>query len=78
MVPLRFIVEAMGGKIYWNEQNGQVTINSLNGKEKFLVEPSSIVVKKNRTMVHIRYLAENLGCSVKWLPELNTVLIKES
>lgn len=79
-VPIRFIVQSLGiDRIEWNgeeqsvlivdgEKTIQLTINEteayVNG-ELYLLESPPIIANK-RTMVPIRFIAENLDCDVKW------------
>lgn len=91
MVPLRFIVENLGGEIYWYEEELKITIlfpkktivmwinNTLsyvNGEKYFLESPPIII--DGRTLVPVRFIAEALGSFVFWNPiDQGVVIIYE-
>lgn len=79
MVPIRAVIEAMGGTLTWTakEQRLEITLKSkqlqlwvnrttanLDGKQLTLDVPPTII--NNRTMVPLRFVSENLGCKVEW------------
>ena len=79
MVPIRFISETLGYKVTWDNDKREVGISGkdteitlkidstkakVNGKELKLDAPASI--KKDRTFVPLRFVAENLKAEVKW------------
>ena len=79
LVPIRFISEALGYKVDWNEKDRQVTISKEGiemvltiGKKEVLingVSKSNDVapeITKDRTFVPIRFIAENFGIKVDW------------
>lgn len=88
LVPVRSIIEAMGGTVEWEAEHSKVklklkedeislTINSLsaffNGVESYLdVAP---VIINERTMLPIRYIAESFKFDVEWDGQTNTVTI---
>ncbi len=81
MVPLRFIGEALGAKLKWDEKTGTVIIKQ-GMKELKLVPnqpmpdygiPATII--KGRTLVPVRYIAESFGAHVIWIPHRGTVYI---
>ncbi len=88
VVPIRAIVEAMGGTIAWDGTARKVTINArgnsvemwldkkeiaVNGvKQAIDVAPESI---NGRTMVPIRFATENLDCKVSWINSTRQVII---
>jgi hypothetical protein len=88
MVPIRAIVEGMGGNVGWQDSNQEITLDygqrnvrmwlnrsdiSANGSSGTMdVVPVSI---NSRTMVPIRFAAENLGCDVDWLSSTRQVVI---
>jgi len=51
---------------------------TLNGKE-VQIDPNNPkitpIIKNGRTMVPVRFLAESLGCEVKWVAESKTILV---
>ncbi|MDP4092787.1 MAG: stalk domain-containing protein [Bacillota bacterium] len=79
LVPLRAIVENMGGKIGWDSGDRRIDITLgtntvtlwldntkaiVNGKQVKLDVPAKSV--SGRTMVPVRFVAENLGAKVGW------------
>lgn len=87
-VPLRFIVENMGGDIEWNGQLKQITIKS-KGKtivmkigEKSIIEDGlkkeidvAPEIVNGRTIVPIRFVAESMELNVEWFDDEELVLI---
>ncbi|NPV92661.1 MAG: copper amine oxidase N-terminal domain-containing protein [Firmicutes bacterium] len=88
MVPLRFLVEAMGGTVNWDAVERMITLNVknteillwldstrtlVNGQEKFTDVPPQII--NERTMVPLRFILENLNCQVNWESSTKTVTI---
>lgn len=88
LVPLRFIVEAIGGDVQWDGDSRVVTVNS-NGKniilpinsKKITVDGREIaidqaaIIKGDRTYVPIRFIAENLGMNVNYINESREIEI---
>ncbi len=87
MVPLRFISEALGAEVLWEEgwdgciiKKGDDEIKftfgsaefEVNGKKMTYDAPIEMVA--NRTMVPIRFFSEQLGCDVYW-EEINRAVI---
>ncbi len=80
-VPLRFVSEALGGEVDWNNENQTAIVkrNSKNitmkigsdrpivdGEIKTIDSPSQLV--NGRTMVPLRFVSEALGARVSWEP----------
>lgn len=85
LLPIRYVVEALGGKVEFEPHAKKITItlrdikiemwvNSaiayVNGK-KVQIDPENpnvkpIIVPPGRTLVPLRFVAENLGCKVDW------------
>lgn len=88
LVPYRALLESMGAEVSWEQEAGmatailggqrvQVTINSntafVNGAKKAMDVPPRII--NNRTMIPLRFVLENLSCTVDWVNESRTVVI---
>lgn len=88
LIPVRAVVEAMGGTVDWEEDTQNVTlslgqhvitltINShtayLNDEERALDAAPTII--NERTMLPIRFIAEGFGCTVGWNNITQTVTI---
>ena len=91
MVPIRFISETLGYKVTWDNDKREVGVKGkdteillkvdsknalVNGKEVKLDAPASI--KKDRTFVPLRFVAENLKAEVKWDKENFKVIINDN
>lgn len=89
LVPIRFVSEAMGANVDWEndtrtvvirkgEENIRYTIGQpiayLNGE--MLTFDSFGIIKDCRTLVPLRFIAEMLYCDVEWIEETKTVVIK--
>ena len=92
-LPIKYIVEPLGGQIAWDSTEKKVTIvfkdilielwigkniakvNSINK----LIDPDNPkvipLIINGRTMLPVRFVAENLGCKVDWDPTTKTITI---
>ncbi len=88
MLPARFVAENLGASVYWygdeekvvvknNEVEIILYINSsaafVNGEKIKLDSPA--FAENGRTYTPVRFIAENLGATVDWLPDTQQVLI---
>jgi flavodoxin len=79
LLPVRAVVEEMGGNVSWNSESKQATLNNdentiiltidsqtavLNNEEKLL--DTSPVIIDGRTFLPIRFIAESFGYNVEW------------
>jgi PKD repeat protein len=94
LLPIRYVAEALGAEVSWNESEQKVTITfkdivielwisknnaKVNGVYKF-IDPENpkvtpIIIPPGRTMLPIRFIAENLGCKVDWNANLREVKV---
>lgn len=88
LVPIRFIIEAIGGEVNWNNDLRIVTIN-YNGNiielpidskiikinESNLEIDQASIINGDRTYVPIRFVAENLGMNVNYIDETREIEI---
>lgn len=89
LLPIRALIEAMGGQINWNGTEGKVSIELksnkielwinkkeaiVNGQQKELDVSAQII--NARTMTPLRFVTENLGCNTSWDGETQTIIIK--
>ncbi len=88
MVPIRAVVEAMGGTVSWDGGTKKITLKArgntvemwlgktdikINGVAKKMdVAPVS---KNDRTFVPVRFAAENLNCKVDWINSTKEAVI---
>lgn len=79
VIPIRAIVEELGGTVGWDGNESKVTIEMdgnklelwinkkyahINGEQKEMDVPPMII--NSRTMLPVRFVTENLGCAVDW------------
>lgn len=91
LLPVRAVVEEIGGTVGWNEELQEVTlaykekeikltIDSLtaylNNEEQTLDAAPTVI--NDRTMLPIRFIAESFGYDVTWNESTQTVTIKNS
>ena len=88
MVPIRAIVEAMGGTVEWDNSTQQITLKAngntvnmwvgkksitVNGEERQIdVAP---LIENERTYVPVRFSAENLNAKVDWINSTKEAVI---
>lgn len=89
LVPARYIFEALRAEVQWDEATKKVTIKG-NGKEVTLKINDAIayvnneavqldavpVVVNGRTLIPLRFVAENFNAEVNWDQDTQTVSIK--
>lgn len=88
MVPIRAVVEAMGGTVGWDGNTQKITLTArgntvemwLNKKEIIINGKSTVmdvapVSKNGRTFVPVRFSAENLNCKVDWINSTKEAII---
>jgi len=93
LLPIRAIIEALGGTVGWdpNEKKVTVTLGSttielwigksiakVNGVDTPIDSTNSKVVPEiinSRTMLPLRFIAENFGCDVQWDGTTETITI---
>ncbi len=88
LLPIRVLIESLGGTVEWNAKEQKVTI-SLNGhstvliigKTDTLVDGSKTTLDvapeiiNDRTYIPLRFVSEHLGASVNWDSETQTITI---
>ena len=90
MLPVRFIAENLNCNVEWNDNTKTVSITSglieivlqignkeatVNGAKTKLDAPP--IISNDRTMLPVRFIAENLDCNVKWDAATKTVTITQ-
>lgn len=83
LVPIRFIAEALGYDVEWYGDTQLVEI--IKGKQRLELVIGELIkgldvpakLKDGRTLVPLRFVAENFGCDVEWVEEGNLVEIKQ-
>lgn len=91
LLPVRAVVEAMGGSVEWNEDLRTVTLTKnedtikltidseialLNSEEKNLDTAPTII--NDRTMLPIRFIAESFGFNVEWNEKTQEITILQA
>ena len=88
MVPIRAVVEAMGGEIDWEGSSQKITINARGNKIEVWIDKLDIYVngvkgqmdvvptiRDGRTYVPVRFIAENLNSKVDWINSTREAVI---
>lgn len=88
MLPARFVAEALGAKVEWDDAAKKVSIFKdmkkieiyigkaeayINGQPVALDSPA--VIQNSRTYMPVRFIAESLGANVKWNEATRQVVI---
>nr|WP_315024089.1 copper amine oxidase N-terminal domain-containing protein [uncultured Aminipila sp.] len=88
VLPIRAIVEAMGGSVGWNNDTRTVSLKYKNTNMEMIIDSTTMKVNgkdvkmdvapmiiNERTMLPIRYITENLGGKVEWFDTIQAVAI---
>jgi hypothetical protein len=93
LLPIRAIIEALGGSVSWDASTKKVTVSlgsntielwigksiaKVNGISKPIDSTNSKVVPEiinGRTMLPLRFVTENLGATVLWNGDTQTITI---
>jgi len=93
LLPIRAIIESLGGTVGWDATERKVTVllgsttlelwigksvARVNGKDTPIDSTNSKVVPEiinSRTMLPLRFVTENLDCTVKWDPDTQIITI---
>ena len=92
MLPIRHVIEALGGKVSYDASDRSVLIKingaviklfigsntaMVNGGKKLIDTNRNIVpfIKSGRTFLPLRFIVENIGGSVKWIPQSREIVI---
>ncbi|MCL1848148.1 MAG: copper amine oxidase N-terminal domain-containing protein [Clostridiales bacterium] len=88
MVPIRAIIEALGGSIDWDGATEKITMEANGHKVEMWLNKTDYVADgqsksmdaapesvNGRTLVPLRAAAENVGCYVDWEPETQLILV---
>ena len=88
LVPIRAIFEAMNGTVDWSDETKKITLRSALYRIEMWLEQKDLVVNgdpkemdiapttiNDRTMLPIRFVAENAGCVIEWIADTEEVVI---
>ncbi|KAF0196609.1 MAG: hypothetical protein FD169_862 [Bacillota bacterium] len=89
LVPFRVLFEALGASVQWNDATstvtgvkGSTTVSLVIGSTNATVNGKAIkldvapTIIKGRTLVPVRFVSENLGADVTWVPSKQTVVVR--
>jgi hypothetical protein len=88
LVPIRAIIEAMGGIVGWDDTERKITLNAYEHEVVMWLNQKNILVDgvafemdvvpqviNGRTMLPIRFVADNIGCQINWIGSKKQVVI---
>jgi len=88
VLPIRSIVETLGGSVSWDDEAQRVTIacnghllELIIGEETAVLNGMQIeaevtpIVISGRTMLPLRFISEALGCFVSWISEGELIIV---
>ena len=81
LVPLRFVCESLDLKVDWNSKLKEITLTSSDNQtlslriNKNIKDYGAPIIKDKRTLVPLRYISEELGAHVLWIPSSKTIEI---
>ena len=88
MLPIRQVVEAIGGTVDWEPETRKISMSYLNHSVvmyldeagafvdgRFLLMPVPPMIMNDRTLIPLRFATESLGCEVDWIPDSQEILI---
>jgi hypothetical protein len=89
LLPIRAVIEALGGSVAWEavQRKATVTLGTHTvevwiGSRQARVDGVNValdvaaIIVNSRTLLPLRFVAENLGCTVTWDPVERTVTIE--
>lgn len=90
MVPIRTVVEALGGVVGWDPVESAVHLDFEGKTIKMKIDDPKVYVNgveyvldvapflsNDRTLVPVRFLSESIGCKVYWYDLVKTVVIEK-
>jgi flavodoxin len=91
LLPVRAVVEEMGGEVAWNGETREVTLNCGENEIKLIIDSKDAYLSgekttldtaptiiNDRTMLPIRFIAESFHFEVKWEETTQTVTIQKT
>ncbi len=91
LVPIRAVIEAMGGTVSWEQETQTATLNYGSDEIRLIIDSTTAYLNGNaqtidvaptiineRTMLPIRFIAESFGFDVDWDNNTRTVTIKKT
>lgn len=91
MIPVRAVVEELGGSVSWDDETRTVTLSGSGITIKLVIDSTTAyvndmaqtldvapVIQNNRTMFPARFIAENFGYSVTWKAGSQEIVIAKT
>jgi len=88
VVPIRVIVETMGGKVGWDGPTKEITMKTADHTVVMWIDKKDLEVDgqtkemdiapfelNGRTLVPVRFVAENIGCVIDWISKTQQIVI---
>jgi len=88
LLPIRAVIEAMNGNVNWDSSVNEVSMSALSHSLQMWIGRKNITVDggtssmdiapeiiNGRTMLPLRFVAENVGCLVEWIGSTKEVVI---
>jgi hypothetical protein len=88
LLPIRAVIEAMGGSAVWDAGEQKILLSALGhtlemwvGRRDMTVDGSAAAMDiapeiiNGRTMLPLRFVAENTGCLIEWIGSTQEVVI---
>lgn len=89
MIPIRAIIEEMGGAVVWKADEKKITVNFNSNVVEMWIDKNEVYVNgmknqtavapkiiKNKTVLPVKFIAENLDCEVVWDAVTRSIKIK--
>jgi len=88
LLPIRAVIEAMAGSVNWDAGEEKVSVTALDhsvdmwiGRKDMTVDGNNASIDispeiiNSRTMLPLRFVAENVGCMVEWIGTSREIVI---
>lgn len=75
--PIRILAEKLGATVDYDNVNRTAIINYKDNTINYNLDADYIKVVNDRSLIHIRTLADDLGFFVSWIGQYNTVIITQ-
>ncbi|HEY0827907.1 MAG TPA: copper amine oxidase N-terminal domain-containing protein, partial [Bacilli bacterium] len=89
MIPVKFVVEALGGTVAWEEKERKVTLIRENRLIEMWIDKLDLLsngrrvtplvaptIRGGRTMVPLKVIAQEMGWKVTWIGETKTIILE--
>ena len=88
LLPIRAAIEAMGGSVGWDAEESKVSISALKHNVEMRIGSKDMSadgeskemdiapeIMNERTMLPLRFVAENIGCQIEWIGSTKQIVI---